>query len=96
MHRLIAWLGRTSYALFLVHFPVLLLFSALYGALASNSVSAAVALLIAAWAASVALSALFHRWVEIPLGRLSWARPPARLTASDEHATPKEASRLQS
>jgi peptidoglycan/LPS O-acetylase OafA/YrhL len=72
--RLVAWLGKTSYALFLVHFPVLLLASALHARLESNSVSAAVALLVAAWAASMALSALFHRWVEIPLGRLSWGR----------------------
>lgn len=66
-------LGRSSYALFLVHFPVLLLGNALFAALAMNGTGAGVAMFVAVWGLSVLLGWAFERWVEAPLGR--WVRP---------------------
>lgn len=67
--RLLHRLGQSSYALFLVHFPVLMLGNALFVKVdLSGPVSAAVTLL-ACWVASVALAQVFERWVEAPLAR---------------------------
>ncbi len=66
-------LGRSSYALFLVHFPVLLLGNALFTALGLNGAAAGVTLFAAVWGLSVLLGWAFERWVEAPLGR--WVRP---------------------
>lgn len=68
-------LGRSSYALFLVHFPVLLLGNALFAALRLNGAAAGVVLFVAVWGLSVLLGWAFERWVEAPLGR--WVRPRA-------------------
>lgn len=62
-------LGRSSYALFLVHFPVLLLGNALFAALELNGAAAGVTLFGAVWGVSVLLGWAFERWVEAPLGR---------------------------
>lgn len=62
--RLLDWLGRVSYAVFLVHFPVLLLFNAAYGAWGNGDDIAALAAMIAGWAASLWVGALFHRHIE--------------------------------
>lgn len=62
-------LGRSSYALFLVHFPVLLLGNALFAALELNGAVAGGALFLAVWGVSVLLGWAFERWVEAPLGR---------------------------
>ncbi len=67
--RAVHQLGQSSYALFLVHFPVLMLGNALFTKLAlSGPVSAAWVMLIC-WATSVALAQAFERWVEAPLAR---------------------------
>ena len=65
-------LGRSSYALFLVHFPVLLLGNALFAALELNGAAAGTTLFAAVWGVSVLLGWAFERWVEAPLGR--WVR----------------------
>lgn len=62
-------LGRTSYALFLVHFPVLMLGNALYARLGSGQPGAALAALGLSVLASMALAFVFERRVEAPLGR---------------------------
>lgn len=63
-------LGRISYAVFLIHFPVCLLVNAAF----SRFVPAAPAWqglgMLLAWAASLAAGAAFFRWVETPLGRV--------------------------
>lgn len=62
----LAFLGRISYSLFLVHFPVCLLANALFIRLGLNAPGSALAFLALAWAASVAAATLFYRWVEKP------------------------------
>lgn len=67
--------ARPSYALFLLHFPVLLLANALLAGLPGATPALGVLLLVAAWAAANGLARPFHRWVELPAGRfdpLGW------------------------
>lgn len=68
-------LGRSSYALFLVHFPVLMLANALYARLGLHGPLAGVLVLLLGWAASMLLAAWFERRVETPLARLRSFRP---------------------
>ena len=65
--------GRTSYALFLVHFPVLMLVNAAYARLATGGMGMLVATVLAYWLASMALAWAFERYVETPLAR--WGLP---------------------
>lgn len=67
----IARMGRTSYSLFLVHFPVLLVVSALWARLGWTSPPAALAGLLVAFIGSVVLAFAFHRYVEKPAAALS-------------------------
>lgn len=74
-----------SYALFLLHFPVLLLTNALLTQLDGASPAVGLLMLVATWALANALARPFHRWVEAPAARfdpLAW-RPalPRRRTA---------------
>lgn len=69
---LVGRLGQTSYALFLVHFPVLMLGNAVLAKLNLHSDAAAMGVLLASWAASLGLAVLFERWVEAPLMRLGY------------------------
>lgn len=61
---IVGWLGRKSYAVFLVHFPVCLLANAVFVRFTAQSAQAAVAATVAALAASLVLAAIFHRHVE--------------------------------
>lgn len=63
---LLNFLGRISFSLFLVHFPVLLLANALYAGLALATPGAALLVLLAAVLTSVGIATLFHRWIESP------------------------------
>lgn len=67
----IAHMGRTSYSLFLVHFPVPLLVSAFWARLRWTSAPAALAGLFLAFTASVAAAFVFHRFVEKPAAALA-------------------------
>ena len=67
--RLLHQLGQSSYALFLVHFPVLMMGNALFVKLGLIGPVAAAFTLLACWVASVALAQAFERWVEVPLAR---------------------------
>jgi peptidoglycan/LPS O-acetylase OafA/YrhL len=63
-------LARTSYSVFLIHFPVCLLVNAAFTRFVpATPVLQAFGMLIA-WAASLAAGALFFHWVELPLGRV--------------------------
>jgi peptidoglycan/LPS O-acetylase OafA/YrhL len=63
-------LARTSYAVFLIHFPVCLLVNAAFARFAPPDPLLQGAGMLIAWAASLAAGAAFHRWIEVPLGRL--------------------------
>ncbi len=67
-------LGKISYALFLIHFPVLLLGNALFTSLELAGPEAAGAMLLACWAASTAAAIGFARWVEAPLAHWGYKR----------------------
>ncbi len=69
--QLIAKLGKVSYSLFLVHFPVLVLVATACVRLEWTSQESAVAALIAAVFLSIATAAAFHRWVETPSIRIA-------------------------
>ncbi|MFL6711204.1 MAG: acyltransferase family protein [Massilia sp.] len=63
-------LGTISYSIFLVHFPVCLMVNAAFSRFVPAEPELQVAGMALAWLASLGAGALFHRWVETPLGRL--------------------------
>jgi len=63
-------LGRISYAVFLIHFPVSLLVNTAFVRYAPLEPQWQALGMLTAWAASLAAGAAFHRWVEVPLGRM--------------------------
>lgn len=71
-----AWAARLasastpSYALFLLHFPVLLLTNALMAQLPGASPAVGLMLLAGTWLLANCLAVPFHRWVEAPAARL--------------------------
>ena len=69
--RLISLLGRTSYALFLVHFSVLLIGNVLFEYLKLSGTWPAALTLGICWMVSVVVAVGFERWVETPLAKLS-------------------------
>lgn len=70
-----AFLGRISYSLFLIHFPLVLLANAVFVRFGWVTPAAAVFGILATWTASVAVAAAFHRFVEEPAGRMLSRRP---------------------
>ncbi|MDP1655650.1 MAG: acyltransferase [Hylemonella sp.] len=74
LSRAVGLLGQSSYALFLVHFPVLMLGNALFAKLLPAGTAMAIGVLLASWAISLGLALLFERWVEAPLSRLGGLR----------------------
>lgn len=78
--RWIAVRGNSSYALFLVHFSVLMLCNALWVGLGLQSSGALVWMLLGYWATSLGLALLFERWVERPLSQLWATRKPLQKT----------------
>lgn len=72
--RLAAW-ATPSYALFLLHFPVLLLTNAVLAQLPGATPAAGLVMLGATWLLANCLAVPFHRWVEAPAARfdpLAW------------------------
>jgi len=70
-NRVVAFMGRTSYSLFLIHFPVLIIVATLWEQQEWTSPMGAVAGLVFAYGVSVAAATLFYRFVEQPATRLS-------------------------
>ncbi|WP_061535273.1 acyltransferase family protein [Collimonas arenae] len=69
-----AWIrsfGRISYSIFLVHFPVCLLVNAAFVRFVPARPLLQAGGMVLAWAASLLAGAIFYRFVEIPLSRLS-------------------------
>jgi peptidoglycan/LPS O-acetylase OafA/YrhL len=72
------YLGKISYSIFLVHFPVCLVVNAAFTRFVPDDAYLQGAGVVWAWAASVAAGAVFFHWVETPLGRfLSGLAQPA-------------------
>lgn len=70
-------MGKISYAVFLVHFPVCLIINALFSRFVPNDMVSQAAGVLLAWSASMVAGAAFHRWVERPLGRMFTMAPDA-------------------
>ena len=68
--RLLTTFGNASYALFLVHFSVVMLANALYARLGLQSPLSAACAIVGCWMISNALGLAFERWVERPLQQL--------------------------
>lgn len=62
-------LGRISYGVFLIHFPVCLLVNAAFVSYAPLEPAWQALGMLCAWMASLTAGAAFHRWIEVPLGR---------------------------
>lgn len=78
---LLSHLGTHSYALFLVHFPVLLLVNALFEHKDPDYPMAGVIAWLATWGLSNLAALLFYRWVEVPAGRIQLRMPGLRRSA---------------
>ena len=65
------WLGKNSYSIFLVHFPVCLVVNAVFTRFMPVDAEWQFVGTVFAWAASLAGGAVFHRWIEAPLGRVA-------------------------
>jgi peptidoglycan/LPS O-acetylase OafA/YrhL len=72
--RLVHQLGQSSYALFLLHFPVLMLGNALFARLGLSGPQAGLGMLLACWSGSMLAAFWFERGVEAPLARLAVPR----------------------
>lgn len=62
--------GRSSYALFLTHFSVLMLANVVWAHLPWTFDGAVLVFTVCAWLCCIGLSLLFERWVERPLSAL--------------------------
>lgn len=69
--RIVAFLGRTSYSIFLLHFPVCLVVNAAFTQFAPALPAVQAVGMLVAWMASIAAGAAFHQWVEQPLSILA-------------------------
>ena len=65
----LTWLGRVSYSLFLIHFPVILVVNALVARIGAHPPWVDLAGMLAAVALCLGAAALLYRWVE--------SRPPS-------------------
>ena len=84
-------LAHMSYALFLLHFPIYMLVSALfvkYGLLGGPW--SGMAGLAVTWLLSVVAAYFLHRWVEVPAGRLRVGLP-GKWRGSSQAVTPRQA-----
>jgi len=77
-------LARTSYSVFLIHFPVCLLVNAAFTRFVPADPVLQGLGMLAAWGASLTAGAVFHRWVETPLGRL--LQPSTRAAGAAQRA----------
>jgi peptidoglycan/LPS O-acetylase OafA/YrhL len=90
LRRWIHLLGQNSYALFLVHFPVLMLVNAFYAQLGSASAATLACVVLGYWLASMALAWAFERYVETPLAR--WGLPRRRGSTSAKASRPDQST----
>jgi peptidoglycan/LPS O-acetylase OafA/YrhL len=62
--KVLAYLGKISYSVFLAHFPVIIVINAVFSRIAPQNPLANAFGIVFAWAASIAVGALFFRCVE--------------------------------
>jgi len=62
--------GNVSYSVFLIHFPICLVMNAAFARFVDLQPEWQALGVVMAWATSMVVGVLFHRWVESPLGRL--------------------------
>jgi len=74
--RLVQVLARTSYSVFLVHFPVCLIVNAAFTRFAPTLPHLQFVGMVIGWAASLVAGAAFYRWAEVPLSRTLVASRP--------------------
>jgi len=61
---ILAYLGKISYSVFLAHFPVVLVVNAVFSRAAPQNAAANAVGIVVAWGASIAVGALFFRYIE--------------------------------
>lgn len=85
---ILAYLGKISYSVFLIHFPVIIMVNAAVTRVAPHSPAANAAGMVGAWAASIAAGSLFFRHVESRTGdwqaliAATWLRARQRCLAA--------------
>ena len=67
--RLLEWLGKISYSVFLIHFAVCLLINGVFERFLPHTPGIQLSGVLLAWGASIAAGSLFHRWIETPAQR---------------------------
>ena len=65
-NNVIARLGLTSYSLFLVHFPIIVIIRALWSQLGGSSLSSMIVATVLAYVVSLLVAEAFYRVVELP------------------------------
>jgi len=84
------WLGKNSYSIFLVHFPVCLIVNAAFTRFVPVEPELQMVGTVLAWVASLAAGAVFFRWVEAPLGAMAGVQSVARTTRAFDGLVPKD------
>jgi peptidoglycan/LPS O-acetylase OafA/YrhL len=74
--RIVAYLSHISYAVFLLNFPIALVVNALFTRYGSPDAAVQTGGVLLAWLACNLAGALFHHFVEQPLGKLGRRREP--------------------
>jgi peptidoglycan/LPS O-acetylase OafA/YrhL len=85
------WLGKNSYSIFLVHFPVCLIVNAAFTRFVPAEPWLQMIGTVVAWAASLAAGAVFFRWVEAPLGTMAGMRSAAQTARAFDELMRKDA-----
>jgi len=83
------WFGRNSYSTFLVHFPVCLVVNAAFTKFIPTQAEWQLLGVTVAFAASLVSGAMFFRWVETPLGRLTGGSTNPQIVRTIEVLTTK-------
>lgn len=72
----LAMLGDASYALYLIHFPLISVIAKAARALGMTGLAGATAVFVVGTVASIGIAILFHLWIERPIMRRLSARKP--------------------
>lgn len=84
--RITDFLGRISYSVFLIHFPVLLLINALFAAHPADDPAAVAWWMLFTWVSCLYAGLVFHRWIEVPAGK--WRLPASRRVRGGRGSNP--------